>query len=605
MGTSASILSYFILLLAHVSGHLAVASAKRWHQTHDYIVVGAGSAGAVVANRLSEDQHVRVLLLEAGGNETPLSEVPIMAGGLQQSPLDWAYRTVPQKHCCSALEERRMTWARGKVLGGTSAINYMLYVRGNQRDYDRWAHEEGAEGWSWYDVLPYFLRAENMSDQQLGANFYHSTKGLQTVSCVDHSCIRPASAAFIEAGKQLGYRTGDYNGATQALFALPQTTIRNGLRCSTNKAYLRPAKSRRNLEVVTNAHATRILLRSDSGMPVAHGVEFVKDGLTSQAFAGREIIVSAGALNSPQLLMLSGIGPAEHLRELGIPVLADLPVGNNLQDHAYPALVFTVDKGQSPRVMNCESGVADLLQFIIARKGPIAQGGGVEAFGFIKTEHVNQSDDYPDFQIHLFPNSPADLSLPLKRTQGITDSFYNCVFAPHKSEEQFSMLITLLRPESRGTVRLASTDPYEPPIFDPNYLSAKEDLDSMVAAMKVGIELGETEPMRKIGAKLLPTKYPECREHELYSDDYLACMARSYLGTLWHMAGTCRMGRQDDPRAVVDPRLRVKGVRGLRVVDVSIMPTVVSGNTNAPAIMIGEKASDMIKEDNYARRAFY
>lgn len=594
-GGLASIFSFFTLFLAHANDHFSGIASPKWDQVYDYIIVGAGSAGAVLANRLSEDPNVKVLLLEAGGSETPISDVPLLAGFLQQSSLDWSYKTVPQEHCCSALEERRVTWARGKVLGGSSVLNYMLYVRGNRRDYDQWEREEGATGWNWNQVLPYFLKAEGMSDERFANSRYHSTKGPLTVSYLDSSAAQPATLAFLEAGKYIGYQIGDYNGQTQSVFSLPQTTIRDGFRCSTSKAYLRPMKERKNLHVVTFAFATRLLFQDDDEK-VVHGVEFIKDKLKHHVYAKREVILSAGALNSPKLLMLSGIGPAKHLNELGIPLLADLPVGENLQDHIYPDMVFNVNEGASQKITKWPI-VKELFEFIFLHKGKLAQGGGVEAFGFIKTKLVNQTDDYPDFQIHLFPNSIADLSLPLKRTQKVTDEFFNAVFEPYKSTDQFSMLLTLLRPKSRGVIRLNSKDPQDEPFMDPRYLSHQDDVVSMVEAMKIAIQLGNTPPLKKVGASLLPTKYPHCQNYKIYSDDYLECMARSYIGTLWHFSGTCRMGREHDPRTVVDPRLRVKGIRGLRVVDASIMPTVTSGNTNAPVIMIAEKASDMIKED--------
>ncbi len=304
--------------------------------------VGAGSAGAVLANRLSEDPAIKVLLLEAGGSENIFSDIPIAAATLQLTPVDWGYKTEPQELSCFGLKGQQSNWPRGKVLGGSSVLNYMLYVRGNKRDYDLWA-ENGAYGWSWQDVLPYFIKSEDNQDPAVAANGYHGTGGLLTVSNPPDST--PISLAFTEAGKQLGYANIDYNGPTQTGFSIPQATLRNGARCSTSKAFLSSAKDRANLHVITFAYVTKVVFNE---FKRAVAVQFDRFQLSHQVYARKEIILSGGAINTPQLLMLSGVGPRDELEMNGIPVIADLPVGYNLQDHIYPGGVhFTINKKYS------------------------------------------------------------------------------------------------------------------------------------------------------------------------------------------------------------------------------------------------------------------
>lgn len=304
--------------------------------------MGAGSAGAVLANRLSEDPAIKVLLLEAGGSENIFSDIPIAAATLQLTPIDWAYKTEPQELSCFGLENHQSNWPRGKILGGSSVLNYMLYVRGNKRDYDNWA-ANGAYGWSWQEVLPYFIKSEDNQDPAVTSNGYHGTGGLLTVSNPPDST--PISFAFTEAGKQLGYAHIDYNGPTQTGFSIPQATMRNGARCSTSKAFLSSAKDRPNLHVITFAYVTKVVFNE---FKRAVAVQFDRFQLSHQVYARKEIILSGGAINTPQLLMLSGIGPRDELEMNGIPVLADLPVGLNLQDHIYPGGVhFTINKKYS------------------------------------------------------------------------------------------------------------------------------------------------------------------------------------------------------------------------------------------------------------------
>lgn len=560
-----------------------------WNYEYDYIVIGAGSAGAVVASRLSEDPDVTVLLLEAGGNEDVLTDIPLFAPALQLTSLDWQYKTEPQEQACFGLKDRRSAWPRGKVLGGTSVLNFMLYVRGNRNDYNRWA-ADGCEGWSWNEVYPYFLKSEDNRDLEVARNGYHATGGPLTVNTISDPF--PITAAFPLAGHYLGYPIADIHGAKQASFSLTQGTQRHGSRCSTSKAFLQPASKRPNLDILTYAHVTKILFDDKKR---AIGVTFDKKKQSYTVAANREVILSAGAVGSPHILMLSGIGPAEHLSSLGIRVISDLPVGDNLHDHVWSDVMFTVDDRVTlvhRREFNFDNGV----EYFTRGRGPYTTMSTCEAVGFVNTKYVNATDDWPDVQIHMMVGSLAsDDGAVFQRVMGLKEEVYEKVYAPYSHHNTFSMFPVLLRPQSRGFIRLKSANPYVHPMIDPRYLTHPQDILSLVEAMKIAIQLGQAPSFQKYNTKLARGVMPGCEDHELHSDKYLACAARHFTGSLYHPVGSCKMGPIDEPSTVVDPQLRVKGVTGLRVADASIMPSIVSGNTNAPTIMIGEKAADLIR----------
>ncbi|KAI1301455.1 Glucose dehydrogenase -like protein [Halotydeus destructor] len=584
-----AILPLATVFLIRQLDHTVSISRSSWDTEYDYIVVGAGSAGSVMAARLSENPAISVLLLEAGGSESLLSEVPIAAITVQTTPIDWQYYTEPQEASCFGFKGRRSRWPRGKLLGGSSAINFMVYVRGNKNDFDNW-DKNGATGWSYADLYPYFLKAEDNRDPHYAYNGYHSTGGPLTVETPPDP--RPVAQVWPEAGKQMGYRAQDLNGAQQAGFMLPQGTLRRGARCSSAKAYLRPARKRPNLHVVTFSHVTKILFDKNKR---AIGADFVRFGTPSTVFARREVIVSAGAVNSPQLLMLSGIGPAAHLKSLGIPVLADLPVGKNLQDHIYPSIHFYTEEKVTlvqHRVVNPVS----ILKWVAAARGPLTSLGAIEGIGFVHSKYSNVTDDWPDIQLQFISGGPSsDNGHHIRRAMGFTEEFWNQVYKPYLQYDSFSYYPILMRPKSRGFIKLRSTNPMDPPIIDPRYLTDERDVHTLVDAMKFCIKIGFTPAYQKFNAKIFSTLYPGCEQYAQWSDEYLACMLRTYTQTIYHPVGTCKMGAEWDPTAVLDPELRVKGVKGLRVVDASVFPQIITGNTNAGTIAVAERASDLIK----------
>ncbi|XP_027204472.2 glucose dehydrogenase [FAD, quinone]-like [Dermatophagoides pteronyssinus] len=575
-------------------------SKRYWDSQYDYIVVGAGSAGCVVASRLSEDPKIKVLLLEAGGSEILVSDIPQTPVMMQGTPLDWQYETVPQENACYGLEGRRSKWPRGKVLGGSSAINYMMYVRGNRHDFDDWS-AKGAYGWSYREVLPYFIRAEDNQDPDIAYNGFHGRGGPLTVQ--RSKMVSPLAYTFVEAGKQFGYPNIDVNGRTQFGFTIPQATIRRGGRCSSAKAYLLgDARYRANLHVVTFAFVIRVLFND---LKEAVGVVFDRLGERHQVFATREVILSAGSIGSAQLLMLSGVGPRSELSRHGIPVLSDLPVGHNLQDHIYPlGLNFIADDSLRPKgvtwtyIQSRVHTLPNILKYVSFAKGPIASIGALEGLGFIRTSFANRTfPDWPDFQIHFLSGCiSSDDGYVFRRNIGITDFQWQKSFFPFVQKECFTLLPVMLKPKSVGYIKLRSANPYHHPIINPRYFTHPEDLEKMADAMEISFRIGNSAPFRqKYNSKPSEIVVPGCELYPLYSRNYMKCLAQIFTVTIYHPVGTCKMGSPSDPTAVVDHELRVKGVRRLRVVDGSVMPRITSGNTNAPIIMIGEKASDLIR----------
>ncbi|XP_055316779.1 glucose dehydrogenase [FAD, quinone] [Sitodiplosis mosellana] len=559
---------------------------------YDFIIVGGGSSGAVVANRLTEVENWNVLLLEAGGDETEVSDVPLMAGFLQLSPLDWKYKTEPQGTACLAMNGGRCNWPRGKVIGGSSVLNYMIYLRGHKKDYDNW-EAMGNTGWGYKEALYYFKKSEDNTNPYLAASPYHSTGGYLTVS--EAPFHTPLAAAFVQGGVEMGYENTDLNGEKGTGFMIAQGTVRRGSRCSSAKAFLRPARLRPNLHVAMHSHVTRLMI--DPKTKRAFGVEFVRDRKLHYIRASKEVIVSAGSVNSPQILMLSGIGPKAELAKHKIPLIKDAPVGENLQDHiGMGGLTFAVNQEVSIVESRVQS-VSTVLQYAVFGEGPLTILGGVEGLAFVKTKYANASEDVPDIEFHFVSGSTnSDGGNQLRKAHGLTQKFYDAVFAPYNNRDTWSILPMLLRPNSTGTIRLRSRNPFDYPYIYPNYFFDESDMNTLVEGVKIAVAVSQTHSMQRFGSKLVAYKWPGCNQMKMFTDDFWKCMIRQYSATVYHPVGTCKMGPYWDPTAVVDPELRVYGVRGLRVIDASIMPKLVGANTNAPAMMIGEKGADMIKD---------
>jgi choline dehydrogenase len=526
---------------------------------YDYIIVGAGSAGCVLANRLTASGRNRVLLLEAGGPDRNIwIHIPLGYGKLfSNAKVNWLYKTEPEPE----LNNRQIIQPRGKVLGGSSSINGLLYIRGQHEDFDHW-RQLGNAGWSFKDVLPYFRRAE---DQERGADEMHGTGGHLKVSDVCEP--NPLCEAFIEATQECGFpRNDDFNGPTQEGVGYFQLTSRNGRRWSTAVGYLKEARRRSNLRVEVNALATRVLFSGRRAI----GVEYRQGDITHTAYAEGEVILSGGAFNSPQLLQVSGVGPANLLRQHGIGVIADMPgVGSDLQDHLQIRMQYRCTE---PITMNdvindWRYRYAAGLRYLISRKGLLTIGAGY-AGAFLKTRPELAT---PDVQLHFLIFSADAAGAALHPFPG------------------FILSVCQLRPESRGFVHIKSSDPRVAPAIQPRYLTSRFDCDTVVDGLNLIRRIMEKPVMRRyIAEELAPGT--ACQ-----SDADLLAYARNTGTTVYHPTSTCRMG--PDANAVVDERLRVRGFERLRVIDASIMPTVASGNTNAAAVMIGEKGSDMVLED--------
>lgn len=525
----------------------------------DYVVIGGGAAGCVVASRLTEDPGVSVCLLEAGGpDNSALIQAPLgFAATAALGIHNWNFNTVPQ----AELNGRRGFQPRGKVMGGSSSVNAMVYTRGNRQDYDNWV-ALGNPSWSYNEVLPLFKRAEN--SECFGATDYHGTGGPLNVCYLRSPST--INQAFLDACVEQGLpRTSDYNGASQFGCAPAQVTQKDGERCSAAKAYITPHLARPNLTVITQAHTQRILLEGRRAV----GAEYRQGDLTAQVRARSEVILSGGAYGSPQLLMLSGIGPAHHLQQHGIPVVHDLPgVGQNLHDHVTAVLIYRTQRKESTFGLSW-SGLTRIVRSIFEwrnKRSGVITSNVAESQAFL---FADKSESAPDIQLAL--------------CTGIVDDHTRKNHLGHG----YTLHVTLMRPKSRGSVSLKSAKASDAPLIDPKFLSDPRDMETLIQGTQIGYDIMQSRAFEPYRGKML---YPLDRNNPAQIREYL----RDHADTEYHPCSTCKMGPVSDPMAVVDSTLRVYGMQNLRVIDASIMPQLITGNTNAPTIMIAEKAVDMI-----------
>ncbi|XP_055604865.1 glucose dehydrogenase [FAD, quinone]-like [Uranotaenia lowii] len=572
--------------------HKRIPDTVSFRKSYDFIVIGAGSAGAVIASRLSEIKGWSVLLLEAGKDENIFTDIPLAAASTAITGYNWGYRPEPMRNACRGLIDRRCIWPKGRGLGGTSLINFMVYTRGNQRDYDDWARA-GNYGWSYREVLKYFKKSERVSIDWLKSSPYHSTNGSLDVEYSAYES--PLLRSFIDAGQRLGYDENDPNGDVQLGFSRVQATLRNGRRCSTAKAFLRPASRRSNLSISMKSRVVRILI--DPSTKVAYGVEFFKNKRRYAIRAKKEVILSAGTIASPQLLMLSGVGPKEHLREMGIPVIQDLRVGFNLQDHVtVTGLVFTVNQSITIRDKDLSSPLP-ALNYFLNGKGPYTIPGGALGLGFIKTPISFLPKDVPDIELVLGAGALNNVdAASLETIGGIPKEFHNFTYGSIAGVHAFSISPVLMRPKSRGRIMLKSVNPFEWPRMQGNFCDDYDDIVVLREGLKLAAAIGESKSFRQFGAKLHHQPFFGCEHLEFRSDEYWECCIRQMGSSLQHQAGTCKMGPRSDRFAVVNPQLQVHGIQGLRVADASILPVIPASHTNAVAIMVGEKLADMLKQ---------
>ncbi|XP_052125720.1 glucose dehydrogenase [FAD, quinone]-like [Frankliniella occidentalis] len=550
----------------------------------DFVVVGGGTAGAVVAARLSERPDFNVVLLEAGGCEPAFAQVPsfYISDGDVRRLLDWDFKLEPQAEACLGHEDGVCHWPRGKVLGGTSTINGMMYMRGNRWDYDRW-EAEGLAGWGWRHVLPYFKKSEDNAElgQKHVDDEYHSRGGYLTVQRFPD---QPPLAWDILAGAaELGFRTNvDLNGRNQTGFTVAQANVRDGRRLSLSRAFLHPARDRPNLRVITNAMVVRVSMDGDR----ARGVVFHRDGALHKLRVRREVVLAAGAIQTPHLLLLSGVGPRRHLEDVGVRVVADCPgVGGNLQNHISFSVDFAVES-ITPGSNRLDMPAFE--QFLSNGTGAMASTGLSQLTGFVHSRFSDGvASGLPDLQV-FFEGCIANCSIT-----GLPGE------PSHQGGPMpFRMIPVVLRPKSRGEVRLRSRDPTAPPKLTANYLQDRYDVDLLIDGVRFVQRLANTSALRQHGVALVMPETPGgCSELEPDSDAYWECLIRHRTNPENHQCGSARMGPDGDPGAVLDARLQVRGVRGLRVADAAAIPHVVSANLNAAVVMVAERAADFIKQD--------
>lgn len=587
-----SIMDFFMRGQRHVSLEQIDESKGRQKTEFDFIIVGAGTAGCALANRLTENPNWNVLLLEAGPQENLLMDVPLLVNFLQLNrEVNWGYRTQSSNSSCLAMKNNRCNWPRGRVMGGSSVLNYMIYTRGSSRDYDKWA-AMGNTGWSFAEVLPYFKKLED-SVVKNSVPGWRGRNGPITVSEVKWKS--QSARHFVKAAQEMGLPYVDYNGPSQIGVSYLQASIKSGTRASSNVGYLYPIKNRRNLFIRKLSMVTKVLI--NPATKTAYGVQYDHNGRSYAVYARKEVILSAGSINTPQLLMLSGIGPADHLRKKKIEPLVNLPVGYNLMDHTAPgAITVKVNVSTlSPETFTTQDFI-DLQN----GRGPLTSAGGCESIMFLDLEDQKNMNAWPDIELLQIASSIHSFDV-FRLNFGLREDLYQTMFGNMQAVNQNAFMVfpMVLRPKSRGRILLKNNNPYTYPKIYANYFTDPEghDIKVSVKGIKKTIEMLNTDAMRRINARLHDVPIPACAYLGFGTDAYWECHTRHFTFTIYHYSGTCKMGPANDPTAVVDPRLRVYGIQNLRVVDASIIPEIMAGHPNGPVYMIAEKAADMIKQD--------
>lgn len=561
----------------------------------DFVIVGGGSAGSVLANRLTEIEDWKVLLIEAGEDPSMLSEVPGEFLSQLHSSEDYSYNVEPERFACHGYKDKLCKWSKGKALGGSSTLNAMLYIYGSDEDYNEWSRM-GNEGWSYDEVLPYFKKSQNCghghSDEWRSKYCGHG--GPLNIRYYNYSQPE-VQEMVLRAAREMGIPILDtINGDKFVGYGIAQGTLDKGRRMSVSKAYLSPIKNRINLYVMKSTRADAILL--DNARAVGVRVT-LKDGRSIDVKASKEVILSAGSVATPQLLMLSGIGPEEHLREMGIPRVVDLPVGKNLQDHVTWFGLHLIFENRNATPPSPTYMLDAAYEYLMHNRGPLASSIGHDLMGFVNVH--DPSAKYPDIQF-IYSHIP-------QWHTSMAISYFNGFHMDTEIARRMAEILTeadilqcfsiLLKPKSVGEIRLRSKNPADPVRICANYFSEQEDLDTMLKSLNFLKKMLNTETFKRYEVRLRHLDIPDCRHTKFDSEEYWRCNLRHMSSTIFHPVGTTKMGPQGDPTAVVDPRLKVHGIRRLRVIDASIMPTISGGNTNAPTIMIAEKGADFIKED--------
>ncbi|XP_060081139.1 glucose dehydrogenase [FAD, quinone]-like [Ylistrum balloti] len=549
--------------VAAILGILAAVAASyyfRWTATHefvrnfnhsyDYVIVGGGASGLVLANRLSEDDDVTVLVLEAGNSESdkPVYDIPYNAPKAQMTEADWIYRTVPQRHAHFGMKDKVGIWPQGKGLGGSTLLNGLAYIRGSRHDYDTWA-ANGCEGWSYDEVLPYFLKSEDMRETDGFDEEYHSRGGPIAVS---DSTKSELAEVYFEAAEEIGLKLHDCNGndGIQDGVCRAQSIIGGGQRCNAARGFLHPVLGRKNLHVAIQSHVTKVLIKNKQAV----GVEFIQQGRKKSVAARREVILTAGSVGSAQLLMLSGVGPKDHLTELGIPVVVDLPVGSTLRDHMMFFTKADIDKPVSYTNAKVFTPL-NWLKYYLFGTGLMTSNAAIESQAFIRTDPERKT---PDIQLTLVSTleEHGDSYGHFNYRDEINEALFQSIHGSGVVPEGFSIALLLIQPKSKGSLRLASRDPFDYPLLDPNYLADMEDIQSYIKGIRYAQKLMKTDALKKLGTKFRKIDIPGCRDHIPDSDKQWECNVRHLATTVYHPASTCKMGALSDSTAVVDPQLR-------------------------------------------------